>query len=161
MAAPKGNQYWKLAHNWGKPKLYTPNELLQLATEYAIWCEKNPLKEEKVFGTGVRMTVNKMRAMTIQGFSLFANFSMQNFYNWEKDKDYLDSITRIRSLFFSQKLEGAAADQLNPNIIARELQLVDKSEIKHEVNDSEALNKARQRASEIVNEEKKGRKRRK
>ena len=129
MAPPKGNQYWRLAHNFKKPRCYQPDELLDKAVEYAQWCEKNPLKEEKVFGTGVRMSVNKMRAMTIQGFCLFANMDVTTFYEYEKQDAYSNIITRIRAIFYSQKLEGAAADLLNPNIIARELGLSEKTDV--------------------------------
>lgn len=126
--APKGNQYWKLAHNFRKPKKYQPQELLDKAVEYAKWCEANPLKEEKVFGTGVRMTVNKMRAMTIQGFCLFANMTMPTWQDYEKQEAYSSIIAHVKAIFFSQKLEGAAADLLNPNIIARELGLSEKTD---------------------------------
>lgn len=131
--APKGNQYWKLAHNFRKPKKYQPQELLDKAVEYAKWCEANPLKEEKVFGTGVRMTVNKMRAMTIQGFCLFANMTMPTWQDYEKQEAYSSIIAHVKAIFFSQKLEGAAADLLNPNIIARELGLIDKSQAETDV----------------------------
>jgi hypothetical protein len=128
MPAPKGNQYWKLAHDWRKPKKFKPDELLDKAQEYAEWCERHPLYELKVFGTGVKMKVPKMRAMTIQGFCLFANMDITTFYEYEKDEAYSKIITCVRNLFYSQKIEGAAADLLNPNIIARELGLVDKTE---------------------------------
>jgi len=129
MGAPKGNQYWKLAHNWKKPKKFTPDELWDKANEYAKWCEDNPLWESKAFGTGLIIKLPKMRAMTIQGFSLFANFFMQTWYEYEKDQTYIDIMTRIRNIFYSQKLEGAAAELLNPAIIARELRLPDRQEI--------------------------------
>lgn len=154
MAAPKGNQYWKLANDWRKPKRYEPDELLFKAKEYAEWIEKNPLYELKVFGTGVKIKVPKMRAMTIQGFTLFCNMALSTWYEYEKDQAYSEIITRIKSLFFAQKFEGAAAEFLNANIIARELGLSDKTEVKHEIVDSEALEKARQRAIDIVNEKK-------
>ena len=137
MAAPKGNQYWKLAHDFRKPKRYQPGELLDKATEYAAWCEKNPLYEQKVFGTGVRMKVPKMRAMTIQGFCLFANMAIQTLYEYEKEKAYSEIIAHIKSIFYSQKLEGAAADLLNPNIIARELGLAEKTD--HNVKSNEPI----------------------
>ena len=88
MAAPKGNQYWKLAHNFRKPKSYQPDDLLDKAIEYAAWCEKNLLYEQKVFGTGVRMKVPKMRAMTIQGFCLFANMTYTTWQEYEKQEGY-------------------------------------------------------------------------
>ena len=135
--APKGNQYWKLAHDFRKPKRYQPGELLDKAAEYAAWCEKNPLYEEKVFGTGVRMKVKKMRAMTIQGFCLFANMAMSTWQEYEKQEAYSAITTHIRGIFFSQKLEGAAADLLNPNIIARELGLADKTD--HSVKTIDAI----------------------
>lgn len=128
MSAPEGNQYWKLAHDFKKPKRYQPDELLQQATEYAEWCEINPLYELKVFGTGVQIKVPKMRAMTIEGFCLFCNMAKSTWYEYEKNKEYSDIISCVRDLFYSQKLEGAAADLLNPNIIARELGLSDKQD---------------------------------
>jgi hypothetical protein len=132
MPAPKGNQYWKLAHNWHKPKKYTPKKLLELAFEYIEWAEKNPLYEMKAFssqGKILKTKLPKMRALTIQGFCWFANMEPLTFRNYEKDKAYVTIITRIREMFFSQKLEGAAAEMLNPNIIARELRLGDSTEL--------------------------------
>lgn len=128
-AAQKGNQYWRLAHDFRKPKKFKPEELLEKALQYAEWCQKYPLYETKVFGTGIKMKVPKMRAMTIQGFSLFANFDLTMFYDWEKQEAYSHIVTRIRNILYSQKLEGAAADLLNPNIIARELGLSDKTDV--------------------------------
>lgn len=132
MSAPEGNQYWKLAHNWRKPKRYTPNKLLEKAFEYIEWAEENPLYEMKAFaskGKILKTNIPKMRALTIQGFCFFANMEPKTFYNYEKDEAYLHITTRIREMFFAQKLEGAAADLLNPSIIARELGLGDKQEI--------------------------------
>ena len=139
MPAPKGNQYWKLANNWSKPKRYKPEEILIKAKEYSEWCEKNPLYELKVFGTGVKIQVPKMRAMTIQGFCLFSNMATSTFREYEKDEAYSSIMAHVKDLFFSQKFEGAAADLLNPNIIARELGLSEKTENKHDVSD-EMLN---------------------
>ena len=129
MAAPIGNQYWKLAHDWKKPRKYEPNKLLDKAIEYAIWCEDNPLYELKVFGTGIEMKVPKMRAMTIQGFCLFANMNSSTWYEYEKQEAYSQIIAHAKSLFYSQKFEGAAADLLNANIIARELGLREHNEL--------------------------------
>jgi hypothetical protein len=129
MAAPKNNQYWKLANDWKKPKRYQPDEILDKAKEYAIWCERNPLHELKVFGTGIKMSVPKMRAMTIHGFCLFCNMASSTWYEYEKQEAYSEIITHIKDLFFAQKFEGAAAELLNANIIARELGLSEKTDI--------------------------------
>jgi len=129
MAAPKNNQYWKLANDWKKPKRYQPDEILDKAKEYAYWCENSPLYELKVFGTGVKIKVPKMRAMTIQGFCLFCNMASSTFYEYEKQEAYTEIIARVKDLFYSQKFEGAAAEFLNANSIARELGLSDRNEL--------------------------------
>lgn len=127
--APKGNQYWKLAHDWKKPKRYQPDEILLKAREYAEWVDKYPLYELKVFGTGVKIKVPKMRAMTIEGFCLFCNMAKSTWYEYEKQKAYSQIISRVKDLFYSQKFEGAAAECLNPNLIARELCLSEHSDL--------------------------------
>jgi hypothetical protein len=142
MAAPKGNTYWKLAKGFavGADKKYTPDELWTKAVEYFKWVEKTPLKEEKVFGTGVCMTVNKMRAMTVTGFCLFAEISRPAFDKYCNDEAYVYITTRIRDIIYTQKFEGAAADLLNPGIISRELGLAEKTENRQEIIFPTAIN---------------------
>lgn len=131
MAAPKGNKYWQRVKNWkiGADIKYTPEELWNIAIEYFQFFNDNPLQEEKVFGTGVKMNVNKMRAMTLTSFCVFAQISRKTFDNYSEKEAYLPIITRIRDIIYSQKLEGAAAGLLESNIIARELGLIDKQDL--------------------------------
>lgn len=126
--APKGNQYWRLAHNWKKPVKLKPREILPKAIEYIRWCDENPLKEEKAFGTGFIATMNKLRAPTIQGFCFYCNMSIQTWYEYEGQKAYSEFIARAKAMFFSIKFEGAAAGLLDSNIIARETGLTEKHE---------------------------------
>lgn len=123
MPAPKGNQYWKLVNDWHHPKLYKPEELLNKALEYLDWLEKNPLKEEKVFSTGKRMKVNKMRAPTIEGFTVYANICTSTWDNYMADEAYMGILKKIKNTFYSLKIEGCAAGFFNPLIIIRELGL--------------------------------------
>lgn len=131
MAAPKGNDYWKLVKGWknGADLKYNPDELHDKSIEYFQWVEDNPLYEEKPTSRGDIVKVKKMRAMTIKAFCLFANISFQTFENYSKDKAYVDITTRIRDIIYTQKFEGASADLLNSNIIARELGLAEKREV--------------------------------
>lgn len=129
MPAPKGNEYYLLAKNFVKPKKYQPKHLWNKAIEYFEWNMKHPLSEEKVFGTGKRMNVKKLRAMTIIGFCNFASIDTTTFENYEKDESYFRICNRIRKFIYQQKLEGSAADLLNPSIIAREIGLADKTEL--------------------------------
>lgn len=131
MAAPKGNTYWKLAKDWGigADRKYAPDELWSKAVEYFKWVDKNSLEETKVFANGHRATVPKMRAMTITGFCIYAQISSTTFDNYGTNEAYLGITTRIRDIIYTQKFEGACADLLNSNIIARELGLADKHDV--------------------------------
>ena len=131
MAAPKGNQFYKLVKNWkiGADRIYQPNELWGAFVKYCEWIEANPMPEEKVFGTGFRTTVGKMRAMTVKGFCIYANMSYSTFQRYEDDEAYCTITLRIKDIIFTQKFEGAASDILNPSIIARELGMPDKKEV--------------------------------
>ena len=137
MAAPRGNQFWKLRNKHGREKLFSSPELLwEAACEYFQWCDTHPLKEEKVFhhqGKIVKHNSNKLRAYTLTGLCLYLDCSTQYFRNFEdnnsESKDFMAVITRIKETIFTQKFEGASADLLNANIIARDLGLADKKDI--------------------------------
>ena len=129
MAAPKKNIYWQLAKNFVKPRSYQPDELWQKAIDYIEWNENNPLKEKKVFGTGYSATVDKMRAMSISAFCNYADISRDTFNEYEKQNDFSEVCKRIKQIIYQQKFEGAAADLLNPSIVAREIGLADKTEV--------------------------------
>jgi len=69
-----------------------------------------------------------MRAMTIFGLCIFLDIGRATWDEYRHRKDFLDITARVEAIIYSQKFEGAAADLLNPNIIARELGLAEKSE---------------------------------
>lgn len=138
MAAPEGNQFWKLRSKHGRDKLFaTPELLWEAATEYFEWCDNNPLQEEKLFhyqGDITKESVNKMMAYTLNGLCLYIDCTEDYFRSFKsqdrKDgKDFITVITRIERTIYSQKFTGAAADLLNPNIIARDLGLSDKKDV--------------------------------
>jgi len=97
--------------------------------------QDNPLLEEKVFHTNgliTKATVTKMRAMTLDGLCLFLDISFQTWDSWRTSRpDLSDVITRIERTIRDQKFSGAAADLLNPLIIARDLGLRDKQDVDH------------------------------
>ncbi len=139
MAAPLGNQFWKARASCGREMLFdSPESLWAAACEYFQWVEENPLYEDKVsFYQGVPShdPVEKMRAMTIAGLCLFLDIDDQTLINYGTKKGYegfFDVVTKIKSVIYEQKFTGAAADLLNSNIIARDLGLADKREIKEE-----------------------------
>jgi hypothetical protein len=136
--APKGNRFWEMRAKHGRDKLFSTPELLwEAACEYFQWMDDNPLYEHKAFqylGKTVVDKVPKIRAMTLSGLCLFLGCNeayFRNFKNQERKdgKDFSSVIERIEKTIYNQKFQGASADLLNANIIARDLGLADKREL--------------------------------
>lgn len=126
MAAPVGNQFWKLRSKHGREKLFTTPELLwEAACEYFQWCEDNPIIAEDNKGTKNVNEVKFNRPFTLKGFAIFCDASEHWFIEFEKTagKDFLYIIRKIRDIIYNQKLEGAIIGLYNANIVARELGL--------------------------------------
>lgn len=133
MAAPNGNQFWKLRSKHGRDKIFaTPEIMWEAACEYFEWCEQNPLHETDFRGKdATQVELPKMRAFTIQGLCLFLDVNTLYFRDFQKNcsDDFSQVIARIMEIIYNQKFTGAAAGFLNPNIIARDLGLADKKDI--------------------------------
>lgn len=131
-----GNRWWLARSSQGaKPKFEKPEALWEACLEYFAYVENNPLREEKVFHTDGRLTyasVTKMRAMTLDGLCVFLDVWYSTWDAWRDTRpDLSEVITRVEAIIREQKFSGAAADLLNPNIIARDLGLADKRDHKH------------------------------
>lgn len=124
----KSERLWE-RHPGGRPRLFdSPEELWNAAVEYFEWVEANPLRESKVFAYQGEITtaeLPKMRAMTIEGMCLHMGIVKQTWMNYKGYPEFLDITTRIEHVIRQQKFEGAAADLLNQQIIARDLGLRD------------------------------------
>jgi len=134
MAAPAGNQFWKLRSKHGRDKIFQDPEILwEAACEYFEWCEKNPLIEVDFRGKDANeVELPKMRAFTWSGLELFLDVgSLRDYKTQDSYKDFVQVITRIERTIYTQKFTGAAGGFLNPNIIARDLGLSDKKELQH------------------------------
>ncbi|HHZ69160.1 MAG TPA: DNA-packaging protein [Flavobacteriales bacterium] len=143
MAPPKGNQHWKKRTKHGRDKLFTSPEILfDAACEYFQYCEDNPIVEEKVFHAGgiiTRADVELLRPFTIAGLNTFLDISKTTLLLYKKDEKYTSTIERIESIIYDQKFTGATVGLFNSNIIARDLGLTDKQEVKQvsELSDEE------------------------
>ena len=127
----KGNRFWEARSSAGpKPKFADPEPLWESCAEYFAWVDDNPLMEVKGFafqGTVTKEQFPKMRAMTIGGLCMFLDVTERQWREWRDSRpDLLPIITRAEAIIYQQKFTGAAADLLNPNIIARDLGLADK-----------------------------------
>lgn len=133
-----GNRFWEVRSSAGpKPKFDSPEKLQKCCIEYFEWNEANPLWEMKAFANGTTAKVQKMRAMTLGGLFLFLGIDKSTWSLWRnKDSDIyrpdlLNVIKRAEEIIRTQKFEGASADLLNANIIARDLGLADKVNSQH------------------------------
>jgi hypothetical protein len=132
MAAPTGNSFWTARSSHGrKPAFETVDDLWEACCEYFEWIETNPLWEDKLVtfqGSAIHEPVAKMRAMTVSSLCIFLDIAFQTWQNYKGRDGFVEITTRVEEIIKTQKFQGAAADLLNPNIIARELGLADKSE---------------------------------
>lgn len=135
MAAPMGNQFWKARTKHGRDKIFSSGDALwEACCEYFEWVDDNPLYEDRLVtfqGMSSHEPVARMRAMTIEGMCLFLDIAPATWYQWRTVDDFSDVVTRAESVIRSQKFAGAAADLLNPNIIARDLGLKDTAAHEH------------------------------
>jgi len=129
MPAPPGNQFWKARAKHGRDKIFSDkNSLWSAACEYFEWVDSNPLVENKAAqfqGEQVDLTINKARAMTLDGLHIFLDISTQTWSDYRGREDFIDVVANIERVIRTQKFTGAAADLFNANIIARDLGLRD------------------------------------
>lgn len=104
---------------------------MEACEEYFKWVEDNPLWEAKAFSYQGEVTVEalpKMRAMTMTGLYLFLDIDHHTWANYRERKGFLPTVTRVENTIREQKFTGAAAELLNPNIIARDLGLAERQQ---------------------------------
>lgn len=129
-----GNRFWEARSSAGpNPKFDGPESLWAACQEYFAWTMDNPLYADQLVtfqGKTTHEPIAKMRAMTLTGLCLFLDITDQTWRDWKAERaDLLGVITRAEAIIYQQKFTGAAADLLNPNIIARDLGLADKKEL--------------------------------
>lgn len=132
MPAPQGNRFWEARSRHGRAPIFaSPEQLWEAATDYFQWVEDNPLWEDQLIkfqGEAKHENVAKMRAMTLSGLCIFLDIARNTWDDYAKRDDFLGVTNQIAEIIRTQKFEGASADLLNPNIIARDLGLADKQD---------------------------------
>lgn len=132
MPAPLGNKFWQQRSSHGRKPIFADAEAFwEACCEYFDWVESNPLSEDSLVtyqGAATHEPIAKMRAMTITGLCIFLDISIQAWYEYSKREGFVEVASRVDDIIRTQKFEGASAGLLNPNIIARDLGLSDKTE---------------------------------
>jgi hypothetical protein len=129
-----GNRWWEARSSHGRnPKFDNADELLAACLEYFEWNEANPLFKDQLVtfqGSATHEPIAQMRAMTLHGLCMFLDITRQTWGDWKVSRpDFSDVIAQVEDAIFRQKFEGASADLLNANIIARDLGLADKKDL--------------------------------
>lgn len=129
-----GNSNWKFRKATISPKrlFKTPQELWDKADEYFTWMDENPMIGFKVTQTNgmiVEMVEPKMRAMSVSSLCTHLCISRMSWDEYSKKEEFRDTCAAVELIIYNQKFEGAAADMLNPGIIARELGLKDRTDV--------------------------------
>ena len=137
MPFQKGNNLWELCENPGRPPKYnSPKKLWNACVEYFKWVEANPIKVQKhaIFkGNACPYWEEQPRAMLLTQLCRSIGVSERVWRDWRKDRhDLIPVITRVESIIWEQKFQGAAIDLFNSNIIAQELGLKHKIETSQE-----------------------------
>ena len=132
MAAPKGNQFWKLADPecLGKPRNYpTPADLWNACFPYFDWVDANPIIKQSTTTTSKGTFHNEeplQKPYTWLGLYVFLGVSHLDRY--QENKEFEAIYTHIGNIIRNQKFEGATAGIFNANIISRDLGLKEQTE---------------------------------
>lgn len=133
MAAPEGNQFWKLRSKHGRDKIFeTPEIMLEACYEYFEYQSKQTWNKIDYRGKDVQeVLIPTSSPFTLTGLCIFLGVNTVYFTQFEKtcSKDFSKVITHVRDVIYKQKFEGATVGTYNANIIARDLGLVDKKEL--------------------------------
>jgi len=125
-------EWWDARSSCGSKPVFTDaNILWNACREYFRWNEEHPLWETKVVsykGIAHQEPVAKTRAMTLTSLCCFLDIPTAEWDNLRKVPELLPICVRVEEVIFDQKLQGASADLLNANIIARDLKLKDHQE---------------------------------
>lgn len=134
-----GNNFWEARTTIGREKIFTTPDVLWFAcTEYFVWCVCNPLLEHRLFsqkeGPPADGDLRKVRAFTISGLCMFLDIDRTTWLDYRVNSVFSTICKKVEEAIREQKFTAAAADLLNPAIIARDLGMVDKKQITGTVN---------------------------
>jgi hypothetical protein len=141
MGFPTGNTEWQKRKTHGRPKaIPTPELFWELACDYFQWCDENPWIEKDWKGKEA-FEVDKPTQrpytweglenhMAMQGYDVSLKLYKKN--DRGTYGDFVQVVTRVGTIIRQNKMEGAMVGAFNSNIVARDLALGEKIEIKTE-----------------------------
>lgn len=130
MAAPEGNQFWKLRSKHGRELIFSsPTILWEACSEYFEETDKRKWVRKDWVGKDAHEVARETDTpYTLTGLYVFLDIDRKTWDLYRIREDFIPVTTRVDQIMFTQKFEGAAVGAFNANIIARDLGLVDKKE---------------------------------
>lgn len=130
MAAPAGNQFWKLRSKHGRDKIFsTPEALWEACQEYFEATDARKWYKTEFHGKNAKeCKVPNETPYTLSGLYLFLDIDRMTWEDYSKQDGFSAICTRVRNIIYTQKIEGAAVGAFNHAIVSRELGLTDKVE---------------------------------
>lgn len=130
MSATEGNQWWKLRATHGRGLLFSsPTILWEGCCEYFEATDKRKwVKKDWVGKDANEVDRETDTPYTMTGLYIFLDITPQTWKDYRGRQDFIEIVTRVEQIIFTQKFEGAAVGAYNANIIARDLGLADKKE---------------------------------
>ena len=135
MAAPKGNQFWKLADPecLGSPRNFKDSGVLWAkAKEYFQECDDNPLTREETT-TSEKGIFNKVfiHKVPYTWEGLYIYLGVVSLKRYREKEEFVLILSHIGNIIRNQKYTGAATGLFNANIIARDLGLTDVQKVEN------------------------------
>jgi hypothetical protein len=131
MAAPEGNQFWKLRSKHGRDLIFSsPTVLWEACVEYFEATDARKWVRKDWVGKDAKEVQRETDApYTLSGLYVFLDIDRKTWDLYRQREDFIPIITRVEQIMFTQKFEGASVGAFNASIIARDLGLKDASEV--------------------------------
>ena len=111
-----------------KPRKYTPDTLAAKFDEYVKHINEHPLWKQVATKGGV-VDIDVKQPLTLVGFCVFADITMQTFSNYESQDAYFEVTTRVRERVAADQIAGAMAGLYDSSIVSRVQRLADRQDI--------------------------------
>lgn len=132
---PKRKKIYEAIKPGRPPRFPTPEDMWNRAVDYFQWAEQTPIRADKKAvsqGEVIDVSENRKRAFTQTGLCTFIGLDTETFRKYGTGENgagkFKEVVALIKQVIYEDQFTGAAAEVLNPNIIARALGLYEKVE---------------------------------
>jgi hypothetical protein len=142
MAAPKGNQYYKLRSKDGRSKIFDEKNqdiIVDEAIKYINHLEDNPVIVKEMIRSGEKagtlIDVTKPRIPSVRGFCVWLGIDSRTFANYQRNenyKDFFQTFQYVSDIFDNILQEEGLTGNANPAIAAMLLNLKSKHDVTSE-----------------------------